>query len=140
MVVVVTVNQSLVRTFTGAWIETLASLLNARPLEFAPSRVRGLKPYALDYRQKARVRTFTGAWIETARERWHESCHGVRTFTGAWIETWSNSIQEEIAKFAPSRVRGLKLPPTPALAPPAVRTFTGAWIETVSSSPAKSGS
>ncbi len=56
----------LVRTFTGAWIETLSVSAEHACQLFAPSRVRGLKHDALVSIAKfALVRTFTGAWIET---------------------------------------------------------------------------
>ena len=55
----------MVRTFTGAWIETRTLLLFLSIVPFAPSRVRGLKHRYTAYRRPYLVRTFTGAWIET---------------------------------------------------------------------------
>ena len=56
----------MVRTFTGAWIETSAGDTDDK---------------------RFRVRTFTGAWIETFCSASAIGSVGVRTFTGAWIET-----------------------------------------------------
>ena len=76
------------RTFTGAWIETLATIDRYAKVYVAPLRVRGLKhQYSeLAYRQTIR-RTFTGAWIETGLESLCTVLRFSRTFTGAWIET-----------------------------------------------------
>ena len=54
------------RTFTGAWIETVAI-----------NDVSVTRP----------GRTFTGAWIETLDNVRHTLNRARRTFTGAWIET-----------------------------------------------------
>ena len=57
----------IVRTFTGAWIETIGLLGNV---------------------MLSTVRTFTGAWIETIVKVRLLLVINVRTFTGAWIETY----------------------------------------------------
>ena len=120
------------RTFTGAWIETLALRWLNLPCLVAPSRVRGLKPVRNTPFVLAFGRTFTGAWIETSllhrvSIRWLR-----RTFTGAWIETLYAVIHHSWPLVAPSRVRGLKrLPAMIGLVNHACRTFTGAWIETI---------
>ena len=100
-----------VRTFTGAWIETCIALPIMRNSSFAPSRVRGLKQVRVYFGSYYdRVRTFTGAWIETRQLLRTVPLVYVRTFTGAWIET---------------SIRWIGIMPVP------VRTFTGAWIETI---------
>ena len=78
----------IVRTFTGAWIETW--LTDKSVIELS-------------------VRTFTGAWIETTMMGAKLSLVQVRTFTGAWIETPDCNVCQSLYEFAPSRVRGLKL-------------------------------
>ena len=55
-----------VAPFTGAWIETVRSLLKVHSSGVAP---------------------FTGAWIETENPFSHNSRIRVAPFTGAWIET-----------------------------------------------------
>ena len=77
----------LVRTFTGAWIETNIADSTTKLYRFAPSRVRGLKPQAALHHYYRYVRTFTGAWIETLISILSIYYQAVRTFTGAWIET-----------------------------------------------------
>ena len=56
---------NIVRTFTGAWIETMHESTQGEYSLFAPSRVRGLKPAITATPLLKAVRTFTGAWIET---------------------------------------------------------------------------
>ncbi len=97
-----------VRTFTGAWIETQFRRLLYPLTAFAPSRVRGLKRATEIWIRTYHVRTFTGAWIETVVAQVQRPNHWVRTFTGAWIETCMLLKLGVIVMFAPSRVRGLK--------------------------------
>ena len=99
---------SKVRTFTGAWIETLIHEGSIFEKLFAPSRVRGLKLITNE----------------------HSEDQDVRTFTGAWIETLCALLNIATREFAPSRVRGLKHKRPKSGWLLLVRTFTGAWIET----------
>ena len=55
-----------VRTFTGAWIETVKQEFDIEITRFAPSQVRGLKLLTIRRGLYNIVRTFTGAWIETS--------------------------------------------------------------------------
>ena len=85
--VCLTLCQSGVRTFTGAWIETGYRASYRAGEWFAPSRVRGLKLVHVTFSILYVVRTFTGAWIETMMSSLKIVIYQVRTFTGAWIET-----------------------------------------------------
>ncbi len=101
-----------VAPFTGAWIEisgdfgvTLAGGVSH------PSRVRGLKLFALDMcAPQNKVAPFTGAWIEITRcSSMVVVIRHVAPFTGAWIEISGGSS-------------GMSRTMT-------VAPFTGAWIE-----------
>ena len=99
-----------VRTFTGAWIET----------------VKRLAIVALIL-----VRTFTGAWIETGCGVTSAACAAFAPSRVRGLKLSIVSPRCLHAQFAPSRVRGLKLVALQNQAHSRVRTFTGAWIETL---------
>ena len=98
---------------------------------FAPSRVRGLKLKDMISDENLNVRTFTGAWIETFVPPF---CTIVMCSHLHGCVDWNTALacERNSFKFAPSRVRGLKLfQKYIAVGRVCVRTFTGAWIETL---------
>ena len=120
-----------------------------------PTRVRGLKLFALQKAGKGKVAPHAGAWIETPCRRLAEEearSHPTRVrglkhvpqktvvcvrrvapHAGAWIETLSSLTAAAGSRMShPTRVRGLK---RKALAPRKIRYYlvaphAGAWIET----------
>ena len=126
----IAVGRVCVRTFTGAWIETLATIGHIDTTLFAPSRVRGLKlkfnlivypcssshlhgcvDWNHDVLISMTVSPFAPSRVRGLKLFYRGYCRQwqVRTFTGAWIETEVNNAHWLYTAFAPSRVRGLKL-------------------------------
>ena len=126
-----------VRTFTGAWIETLAGLFSAPLVAFAPSRVRGLKlVISFDFLVHSEFAPSRVRGLKLCACK----CFGrLSLFAPSRVRGLKHGNCLEVMKytpFAPSRVRGLKqLASLEVIKTADVRTFTGAWIETNNSNP-----
>ena len=72
---ILTIKDSPVAPYVGAWIETSGVKSVEAYKESHPTWVRGLKPGRTSHRRWATsVAPYVGAWIETDRLRWSECC------------------------------------------------------------------
>ena len=141
-------SQRVVAPFAGAWIETVIVVTPVRTPVSLPSRERGSKPSrrsepASRHRRSlrgsvdrnrgeasggpsaGRVAPFAGAWIETSISAWSFLSWRVAPFAGAWIETCHERLFLQAGESLPSRERGSKPFPRPALLRASGRSLRG---------------
>ena len=102
------ISVTLSRPFTGAWIETRAAARSRQSVVVAPSRGRGLKPWAMPRAARARSRPFTGAWIETVNFGAIRVGITVAPSRGRGLKPAPGRAGRYRPGVAPSRGRGLK--------------------------------